>query len=239
MNILVTGGASGLGEAITRKLAEDSANTVYFTFNKSAEKAAALEKDLANIKGFKCDFSDAAEFVSLLGKLPEWNIEVLVNNAVSTLRVKHFHSYSADELKEGFLNDTMPTAILMQKAVGMFRKKKSGRIITVLTSGLIGRPPAGYAEYTAGKAYLLSMSKSIAAENAGFNIVSNCISPAFMQTSLTSAMDERMVENMIESHPLKRLLQPLEVAEVVHFLVYATPHMNGVNIPLNAAASIL
>jgi NAD(P)-dependent dehydrogenase (short-subunit alcohol dehydrogenase family) len=136
------------------------------------------------------------------------------------------------------MNDTLPTLQLMQKAVSLFRKKKSGRIITILTSGLIGKPPAGYAEYTAGKAYLLSMSKSIAAENAAFNITANCVSPSFMQTTLTNAMDERLIENMVSSHPLKRLLEPNEVAEVVKFLVHCTPHLNGVNIPINAAASI-
>jgi NAD(P)-dependent dehydrogenase (short-subunit alcohol dehydrogenase family) len=238
MNSLVTGGASGLGEAILRIMANEPGNTVYFTFHKSQEKADTLEKEFENVHGLKCDFTSEAELSALMEKMAEWDLDVLINNAVSTLRVKHFHSTSREEATAGFLHDTLPTVQLMQKAVSLFRKKKSGRIITVLTSGLIGKPPAGYSEYTAGKAYLLSMSKSIAAENAAFNITANCVSPSFMQTSLTSTMDERLIENMISSHPLKRLLEPTEVAEVVKFLVHCTPHLNGVNIPVNAAAAL-
>jgi 3-oxoacyl-[acyl-carrier protein] reductase len=238
MKILVTGGASGLGEAITRLLAADKENILYFTYNKSGDKSGSIESDFTNAKGFQCDFTNEASFTDLLGKLKEWDIDVLINNAVTVLRVKHFHSYSADDLRDGFTHDVLPTVQLMQAAVSHFRKRKSGRIITILTAGLIGKPPAGYAEYTAAKAYLLSVSKSIAAENAAFGIVANCVSPAFMQTALTSGMDERMIENMVASHPLKRLVEPAEVAEVVKFLVYVTPHLNGVNIPVNAAAAI-
>lgn len=238
MNIVITGGASGLGESILQALVGEPGHIIHFTYNKSAEKALELEKSFSNVFGFKCDFSREDELHTLLDKLDEWNPDVLINNAVSTLRVKHFHSTTRNESLAGFLHDTLPTVQVMQKAVSLFRKKKSGRIITILTSGLIGKPPAGYSEYTAGKAYLLSMSKSIAAENAAFNITANCVSPAFMQTSLTNSMDERMIENMVASHPLKRLLQPDEVAELVKFLVHCTPHLNGVNIPINAAASV-
>jgi 3-oxoacyl-[acyl-carrier protein] reductase len=239
MNILITGGASGLGEALTRALAAEAGNRIYFTFNKSAQKAADLEKSLPNAQGIKCDFTNEEELNELLAKMNDWDLDALINNALTSLRVNHFHKLPADDFKSGFLHDTLPTVILMQKAVSLFRKKKAGRLITILSTFIIGRPPAGHAEYVAGKAYLLSITRSIAVENAAFNITANCLSPSFMQTGLTDSTDERLIESMIAGHPLKRLLEPGEVAEVVKFLLSATPHLNGVNIPINAAAGLV
>ncbi|MFZ0035366.1 MAG: SDR family oxidoreductase, partial [Sedimentisphaerales bacterium] len=127
---------------------------------------------------------------------------------------------------------------ITQEAIKLFRKKKFGKIINILTSFLINKPPTGLSEYVAKKAYLLSLSKSWAVENADFNISSNCISPSFMQTELTSSMDERIVEQLIKVHPLKRLLRPEEVAESVLFFINSPQHVNGVNLVINAAQDI-
>jgi len=102
---------------------------------------------------------------------------------------------------------------------------------------LVGNPPVGSSEYVAAKAYLASLSKSWAVENA--YISSNCISPSFMKTQLTSDVDERLIQDMVNKHPLKRLVTVDEVAETVRFLVSASQQINGVNVVMNAATHIL
>ena len=92
--------------------------------------------------------------------------------------------------------------------------------------------------YTANKAYLAQLSKCWCKENAKFNITSNCVLPEYMQTAFAE-VDERILEQMKQDHPLKQLLQPKDVAEVVVSLIYASQQVNGVNLPINAAQHIL
>ena len=82
------------------------------------------------------------------------------------------------------------------------------------------------------------MHRSWALENAAFNITSNCISPGFMATALNKDTDERIVEDMIAKHPLKKLLTTGEVAAVVLFLMDASGQVNGNNIIINSSLSI-
>jgi NAD(P)-dependent dehydrogenase (short-subunit alcohol dehydrogenase family) len=236
MKILITGGASGLGEAITRKLVQNSANAIWFTYRSSAAKAQELEREFKNARGIACDFTKGEDMAALLKKMDEIGFDALVNNAISTpIAKKHFHKTALDVFRHGFTQNILPTVEITQRAITKFREKKGGRIVTLLTATLVGRPPAGYAEYTAAKAYIQSLAKSWAAENAAYNITSNCISPGFMATKLTSDTDERIVEQMTSQHPLKRLLTTGEVAEAVEFFMKAPLHINGTNLVINAA----
>jgi hypothetical protein len=91
---------------------------------------------------------------------------------------------------------------------------------------------------TFSKAYPGELTKVWVAENARFNITSNTISPSFMQTSLTAGIDERVVEQIKESHPLKKLLTVDEVAKTVAFLVNASSQINAIDILMNGGANI-
>ncbi|WP_298222749.1 SDR family oxidoreductase [Flavobacterium sp.] len=239
MNILITGGASGLGEAITRNFAKDSSNKVYFTFNASDEKAKAIENDFPNAAGLRCNFKNAEDVVSLQSKLSELNLDVLINNAYSGEPIKtYFHKIDADVFATEFQDNLIPTIKITQAAIASFRKKKSGKIITVLTSFLLNTPPTGSAVYLANKAYLASLVKTWATENGKYNITSNSISPSFMLSGLTKDVDERVIEQMVENHPLKKLLTLQETADTVLFMASATSHMNGLDIVLNAGTNL-
>lgn len=240
MNFLITGGASGLGSAITKLIAQNyPSSVVYFTYHASVEKAKALEARFSNTKAIHCDFTNTVDVKNLCDFISNDEIGVLVNNAVTRIDKNHFHKTPSSVFAEGFLTDIVSTLEITKAFIFKARKKKQGRIITILSAALLNSPPAGWSSYVANKAYLLSMHKSWATENKGFNITSNCVSPDFMATSLNNEVDERIVENMITNHPLKRLLTIEEVAETVLFLCNATPHLNGQNIVLNAAQTLL
>lgn len=239
MNFLITGGASGLGNAITRTIAlNHPSSIVYFTYHHSVEKAKELESIFVNSRAIHCDFTKSADVVNLCDLISNNEIGVLVNNAVTRIDKNHFHKTSSNVFTEGFITDIVSTLEITKAFIAKARKNKLGRIITILSAALLNTPPAGWSTYVANKAYLLSMHKSWATENNGFNITSNCISPDFMATALNKEVDERIVENMIAKHPLKRLLTIEEVAETVLFLCNASPHLNGQNIVLNAAQTL-
>ncbi|MCC6370771.1 MAG: SDR family oxidoreductase [Bacteroidia bacterium] len=240
MIILITGGASGLGESITEKLCADKLNTVYFTYHKSQAAAKNLEERFANAKSISCNFEDTEQMNALLALMDEIHPEVLINNAFAgNIGRQHFHKDGSARFEDDFAKNILPVIKITQKAIGIFRKKKFGKIITILSAALVNKPPIGWSEYVAGKAYLHSLSKSWATENAAFNITSNCVSPSFMQTTLTSDTDERLVEAMIQAHPLKKLLTGQEVADAVNYLVNASQQVNGTNLILNAASDII
>lgn len=239
MNILITGGASGLGEAITRILAKDTKNTIYFTYSNSELNAKKIESDLSNALSFKCDFKNSSEVTAFVNKIDNLNIDVLVNNAYTGNAIHtHFHKIPHDDFTQDFINNIVPTIRITQAVITHFRKKKNGKLITVLTSFLANTPPLGASCYVANKAYLESLVKSWANENIKFNITSNSVSPSFMQTKFTSDVDARIIEQIISNHPLKKLLTVEEVAETILFLTKASSQINGVDLIINSGINI-
>jgi len=239
MNILVTGGASGLGEAITRILAKDLNTIVYFTYSNSEANAKKIELEFRNAISIKCDFKNSSEVRFLVNKIDDLKLDVLINNAYSgTPITTYFHKIPEDTFSSEFMFNIMPTILITQSTINSFRKEKKGKVITILTSFLLNTPPLGSSSYVANKAYLGSLVKSWATENSKFNITSNSISPSFMQTNLTLDVDERIIEQIVSDHPLKKILTVDEVAESVLFLTNASSQINGVDIVLNAGTNI-
>lgn len=234
MNVLITGGGSGLGEAITRTLSKETKNKIYFTFANSEQNAKKIELDCPNTKSIKCDFKKDLEVTALIEKIERFDIDILINNAYNdTAERTYFHKIDKEDFSSDFQFNIIPTIQITQATIKHFRRKKSGKIITILTSGLANTPPLGWSCYTANKAYLASLVKSWANENIKFNITSNAVSPGFMQTNLTSEIDHRIIEQMTSSHPLKKLLTVDEVADTVLFLSTASSQINGVDILMN------
>lgn len=236
MNIIVTGGASGLGGSISKKLADTFPDSkILVTFCKSAIKARELQVQYTNIDVVKCDFSLVEEVEALTGTINNFNPDVLINNSYSGGFIrKHFHKESPEDFLKSFNENIIPVIKITGSALKCFRKKKFGKIINISTSALSGRPPAGTAVYVANKAYIEALSRSWASENIAYNITSNCIAPSMMDTALTSELDERLKNEIIEKNPLGRLLHPDEVADVVIFLINASQHINGITLTMNA-----
>ena len=239
MNILVTGGSSGLGKAIVHALAAQPGNNVTFTYCNNRESALSMTTQLSGVRAVKCDFFNSKQVDELLQSF-DWNsLDVLINNAFGgPFLDRYFHKTSEDEFSRTFACNVIPTIRITQQAITAFRKRKQGRIITVLTAALTNRPPMGSSLYVAAKAYLAELSKCWSVENASFKISVNTVSPSFMTTHFTSGIDERLQEEMRSKHSLKEFLSCEEAAQTVLFLTQAGPHLNGVDILLNGGADL-
>lgn len=167
------------------------------------------------------------------------DLHALVNNAYMPFSNNYFHKLDSDYFNNSFSNNIVPIIQVTQKAIECFRKKKSGKIINVTTSFLVNKPPLGLSAYVAEKAYLASLSKAWANENASFNITSNCIAPSMMLTPFTQSIDERVIENITQSHPLKRLLTTDETSDTIWFLLQASQHVNGVTLVVNGGVDVI
>ena len=237
MNILITGGASGLGLAITKQLAAVSSNNLLITYSGSKAVAEELSKE-SNIESIHCDYSSRQDLNELLLRIEDFSVDAVIHNAFSSFSIKHFHKLTISDFSDGFEKNVLPLIQITQAAVKVFRQKKQGKIVTILTSFLADKPPVGLSQYVATKAYVHSLVKSWASEYNKFNVTSNGVSPSFMLTDMNSDTDERTIEQLEKSSPFGHFVQPNEVAKSVAFMINSSDGINGVNLILNQGSSI-
>jgi 3-oxoacyl-[acyl-carrier protein] reductase len=216
---VITGGSRGIGAAIALKFASLGADiALIYAGNEKAASEVCDNIRKFNIKAecFKCDVSDfeaSKEAVASI-KAAFGRIDILVNNAGIT-RDGLIAVMREDDFDE-VLNINLKGAFNMIKHITpVFIRAKSGKIINISSvSGLMGN--AGQANYSASKAGLIGLTKSVAKELASRNVTCNAIAPGFIETDMTRDFGQ---ENpLLASIPLKRMGRPEEVAETAAFL---------------------
>ena len=219
--VLITGASRGIGKSIAEECVNQGAK-VAFTYLSSEEKAKALEAELsANggvAKGFKSDASKFDEAQSLVDAVIEefGTIDVLVNNAGITRDTLLMRM--TEEQWDEVMNTNLKSAFNLTKAVQRpMLKARNGSIINM--SSVVGvSGNAGQANYAASKAGLIGFTKSVAQELGSRNIRCNAIAPGFIETEMTDALDQKVVEEWRASIPLKRGGTPKDVADLTVFL---------------------
>ena len=241
MNILITGGSSGLGKALTELLVANG-HFVHFTYLPTLEYSQVVEEmksSLKNVEAHPLDFCSMDDVEAFCAKVSTLDLDVLVNSAyVGAPQTTYFHKIPVADFQLAFQRNLLPTIAITQAAINVFRAKKFGKIINVISESVLGLPPMGYAIYAANKAYLMELSNVWNAEYTRYNITSNCVLPAYMQTSFAQ-VDPRIKVQMEQSHPLRKLLTVEEVADVIKFLIDASQQVNGVKIPINAGQIVM
>ncbi len=241
MNILITGGTSGLGKATVELLVKDG-HKVYFSYLATEEFTAVankMEGTYANVKAIPLNFCDSESVDGFCEQMKEWNLDVLVNSTyVGKPQNTYFHKTAPEDFMNAFEMNIIPTVKITQAAIEGMKKKKFGKIINIITEAVLGLPPMGYALYACNKAYLMKLSDVVNKEYTRYNITSNSILPAYMQTNF-AAVDDRILEQMQHEHPLKKLLTVDEVAQAIKFFVDASQQVNGVKLPINAGTMLI
>lgn len=218
---IVTGASRGIGKGIAEKFIGHGA-TVIFTYASSDEKARALEAELSarggKAKGFKSDAADfnaandlVEEVVKEFGK-----VDVLVNNAGIT-RDNLLMRMTEEQWDEIMRVNLKSVFNLTKAATKHMLKARSGSIVNM--SSVVGvKGNAGQSNYAASKAGIIGFTKSVAAELGSRNIRCNAIAPGFIETEMTGALDEKVVQQWRESIPLKRGGSAEDVANATLFL---------------------
>ena len=232
-SIIVTGASGGIGNSIIEKLYDCGANII--ASGTRIEKLEELKKQFKNIKILKFDISKSDEiesFVDDAATILGQKLDCLVNNAGITqdnLAIR----MSLDEWKKVININLTSTFLLSKFAIKKMLKNKAGKIINI-TSVVGHTGNLGQCNYTASKAGVVAMSKSLAIEYARKNININCISPGFIKTAMTDKIDEKYKESIISKIPSGRLGKPEDIANAVIFLASTkSDYINGETLHVN------
>ena len=230
--VLITGATGGIGNCILKKLDELGAKIVASGTNE--EKLINLKKKFPNIQEekFKLDDHDKIEdFINRVDQKLD-GLDILINNAGITLDNLSIR-LSEENWKKVLDINLTSTFVLSKSAIKKMLKNKSGKIVNI-TSVVGHTGNLGQANYTASKAGIVAMTKSLAIEYAKKNININCISPGFIKTAMTDKIDEKFKEVIISKIPSARLGEPEDIANAVYFLSSdQSNYINGETIHVN------
>jgi 3-oxoacyl-[acyl-carrier protein] reductase len=215
--VIVTGSARGIGRAIAEKFAECGANVVISDLDQTAVEKTAAEigpRALGVSANVVKEEDIDRLFTSAVDRFGR--VDVVVNNAGVT---RDALLVRMDEKDWDMVLDTnLKGAFLVTKvAARLMMKQKYGRIVNISSvAGLAGN--AGQANYSASKAGLIGLTKTVAKELASRNVTVNAVAPGFIDTEMTRALPETARTALVSGVPLKRAGAPADVAAVVLFL---------------------
>ena len=233
-NIIVTGASGGIGNSIIEKLNQSGANIL--ASGTRIEKLNELKDKYGNIKILKFDISQSdkiEEFIENATKELGGSLDCIVNNAGITqdnLAIR----MSLDEWKKVIDVNLTSTFLMSKSAIKKMLKNKSGKIVNI-TSVVGHTGNLGQANYTASKAGIIAMSKSLALEYCKKNITVNSVSPGFIISDMTAKISEEHTELMKSRISLNKFGTPDDVANSIAFLCSnlsdyitgETIHVNG------------
>jgi 3-oxoacyl-[acyl-carrier protein] reductase len=221
--VIVTGGARGIGEAISSLFAAEGARVAVVDLNAEGAKAhaARLQSQGAEAIGLAVDVSDEASVTAMVAAVVErfGTVHVLVNNAgftrdmrITKMQVSDWDSVVDVILKGAFL---CTRAVLPHMTA---EGQRWGRIVNISSRAHLGN--AGQANYSAAKAGLIGFTRAMSLENGKFGVTVNAIAPGIINTQAVRdlAHYDKVRENAIKTTPVPRLGEPSDVANAVAFL---------------------
>ena len=233
LNIILTGATGGIGGAILEKLKNLDANIIATGTNQ--EKLDKINSKFENVIVKKFDISEHSLINSFIDECNETfnnKIDVLINNAGITS--DNLTIRMSDEEWNKVIKVNLSSTFLISKfVIKKMLKNKNGKIINI-TSVVGHTGNVGQANYSASKAGLIGMSKSLAMEYGKKNIKINCISPGFIKSDMTDKISDNFKQSLQEKISLNRFGVPDDVANAVVFLSSdLSDYINGETIHVN------
>ena len=216
---IVTGAGSGIGAATAKRLASEGASVVAADWNADAAGKTASEIEAAGGKalGLKCDVSKKPEVEAMVKRALEafGGLQVLVNNAGIT-RDGFAKKLGEDKWDEVMAVNLKGTFLCCQAAMIPMMDKNYGRIVNTASVAVLGNP--GQANYSASKAGVIGLTRTLALELSRNQVTVNCVAPGATDTAMFNGVPEDIKQKIVGSIPLKRMAKPEEIAALHAFL---------------------
>jgi 3-oxoacyl-[acyl-carrier protein] reductase len=217
---LVTGAARGIGRAIAETLSAAGAKIACVDVNAQtlADTVAAINAAGGEAAAFACDVTDSKRVGEVIDEVvAKWGgLTILVNNAGIT-RDNMFLRMKDEQWDQVLGINLRGTFLFARAAAKVMLKARKGRIVNIASvSGLMGNP--GQANYSASKAGVIGLTRTIAREIASRDITVNAVAPGFIQTDMTAALGTDIIEQVKKEIPLGRMGCPQDVADAVLYL---------------------
>jgi 3-oxoacyl-[acyl-carrier protein] reductase len=234
-NALVTGGSRGVGLETTKALLEEGYTVIALARNQTDELAVLQERYKERLSLLLADLKESPRLEALLADLcvQLGGIHVVVHAASPVPVKKSFHKDIYQDISE-FMDVYLKSLITVAAITIPYMKTADyGRIVTLGTSFILGTPPQSMYPYIAAKEALWGLTKSFSVDYGRYGITANMVSPSMMITSLTQDIPPTVKHLEADANPLKRLVEPEEVAKTILFLCgEGATFINGTNIPI-------
>jgi len=214
---IVTGAATGIGEAIARRLSAAGASVAVADIDFSAATETAAQIPNAFAVSIDITSADSVQkaveaVIARTGK-----IDILVNNAGTAGKAAPIGDQSEEEWRRVVDINLIGVFLCTRAVMPLLKKQAYGRVISIASiAGKEGNP--NMSAYSATKAAVIGFTKSVAKEVATENICVNAVAPAVVQTKILDQLTPQAVQYMVEKIPMRRTGRPEEIAAVVHFL---------------------
>jgi len=238
---LVTGAARGIGKSIARKLFENGSTVILVDLldNELREACGDISGDsMERIEGLPCDISDPESVASLFKQVKQKYgcLDILVNNAGIT-RDNIFLRMSIDQWQKVIDVNLTGTFLCCRYGAALLRKSSQGRIINISSVAARGNP--GQANYSASKAGVIGLTKTLALELARYKITVNAVAPGFVETEMTQSIPEKAREQWMNKIPAGRPGCVDDIADAVIFLASDTAaYITGVILGVDGGLGI-
>jgi len=239
---LVTGATRGIGESIADEFAKTGAMVIGTATTKEGAENISNRLSSADLDGhgIVLDIANTEQISETIKTLKQSDLmpSILVNNAGISL--ENLLMRIKEEEWEKVIAINLSSAFYLSKAViGSMLKNRHGRIINIgSVQGSTGAP--GHSHYSAAKAGLIGLTKSLAQEVGSRNITVNAISPGYVSTDMTKDIDEEMNQSLLEQIPLKRFGKPIDIAKTAIYLASSSgSYITGETINVNGGMNML
>jgi 3-oxoacyl-[acyl-carrier protein] reductase len=244
-NVFVTGGSRGLGAQIVQEFAKTGCEVFlnYYNSKKQAETIlnhVAQTPESGHVHLIKGDVTTKEGVKSILDQFPDRGMDILIFNALSDWNQSLALDQDLSDFERALDFGLRAPFLLLKELLPIMVRNRYGRIVSILSTSIIGSPPSGFSSYNVGKKALESLTKSVAVEYGKYNVCANMVSPNMLRTDLTANTPERLKKLVEAQTPLKRLAALEEVAHAVVSL--CEPHssyINGHNLILSGGSTII
>jgi|APSaa5957512535_1039671.scaffolds.fasta_scaffold70271_3 3-oxoacyl-[acyl-carrier protein] reductase len=225
--VLLTGTNGGIGISITETLLKNRAKLLLFYNNDRLKIDELIEKNpnySSQIEVIQVDLINSESLERAISKIKFFDIDILIHAPSLPIEHKSIQDMGWTDFQKHIDLQSKSFFQLTKSILPIMKSKKVGKIISILTTYVVGSPPSKISDYIVGKYSLLGLTKCFAVELAPFGITVNSISPSMTDTPLIEDLPLKLKQITANQNPMKRLCEPHDVASAVLF--FCSKHSN-------------